>query len=500
MTQIPTYEELVHKVNILEQSLSELENKHSKNTTDGNINLALLENSPVCTKIVDTDYNLQYMSSSGVNSLNIDDISEFYGTPYPLTFYPDEFKSKMIAKLELAKKTGNTQTLEGSVDDLDGNTVWFHSTIVPVNNAEGELDYFMVVSMDITEQKQFEHELQESSSLLSSIINSPDNMLMFALDKNYNYLSFNKAHAKEMKYIYNTDIELGKQIFSYMTNEDDIKKATDNYRRVLKGERFVKHEEYGELENRLWYELIFNPIINNSNQITGFSVFCINTTERMLLEENLKISDLRLKMLVKASGIVIWDWNISTNELDWDDAYYQTFGYSKEDTLPTLESWTDFIHPDDTKQTLDSLYKVVESGEKMWVAEYRFKYKNESYAFTQDWGTVIHDASEKPVRMIGIMLDITEQKLVEDALRASEDRYRVLFDSSPDGILVAEKVSRKFLYANPTICDLLGYSESELTSMSVLDIHSKDSLDYVLDEFELQTSGKKLVAENIPCQ
>jgi len=120
--------------------------------------------------------------------------------------------------------------------------------------------------------------------------------------------------------------------------------------------------------------------------------------ERERSEKKLLISDLRLKMVIKASDCVIWDWNIITNELDWDDAYYQVFGYTEEDTLPTLESWTDFIHPDDIKPTLDSLYKVVESGEKQWTAEYRFKKKDGSYAFTLDWGAIIHDENGKKAR------------------------------------------------------------------------------------------------------
>lgn len=58
-----------------------------------------LENSPVCTKIVDLDFNLQYMSASGVRGLKIDDISEYYGKPYPLHFYPDSFKIPMSNNL-----------------------------------------------------------------------------------------------------------------------------------------------------------------------------------------------------------------------------------------------------------------------------------------------------------------------------------------------------------------------------------------------------------------
>jgi len=58
-----------------------------------------LANSPVCTKILDLDFNLQFMSDSGVKDLKIDDITEYYGKPYPLEFYPDSFKITMLGNL-----------------------------------------------------------------------------------------------------------------------------------------------------------------------------------------------------------------------------------------------------------------------------------------------------------------------------------------------------------------------------------------------------------------
>ncbi len=167
-------------------------------------------------------------------------------------------------------------------------------------------------------------------------------------------------------------------------------------------------------------------------------------------EEKLRISDLRLKMGIRASGIVIWDWNILTNELDWDDAYYQMFGYSDKDTLPTLKSWTDYIHPDDTEHTLDSLNKVVESGETQWVAEYRFKKKDGTYRFTQDWGTVIRNASGKPERMIGIMLDITEKKMAEKDLHESNERLSLALSASKLGFWDLNLATKKLDWCDNT--------------------------------------------------
>ena len=121
---------------------------------------AWINSSPVCTKIVDLDFNLQYMSDSGVKDLLIDDISHYYGKPYPISFYPDSFKVPMTKNLIKVKETGEAVTQKAFVTDSVGNKLWYKSTLTPVCNKQGQLDYIMIVSMNITEQKQTEDALK----------------------------------------------------------------------------------------------------------------------------------------------------------------------------------------------------------------------------------------------------------------------------------------------------------------------------------------------------
>jgi len=158
------------RTNELKQEIIERKKTEVKLRESEKKSLTWLEASPVCTKMVDLDFNLQYMSSAGVKGLNIDDISQFYGKPYPFDFYPVSFKNLMTMNLEKVKKTGEIIEQEGSVVDINENELWFHSTLVPVNDDEGLIDYIIVVSADITERKQAEEALRKANTRHSAMI------------------------------------------------------------------------------------------------------------------------------------------------------------------------------------------------------------------------------------------------------------------------------------------------------------------------------------------
>ena len=124
-----------------------------------------LEHSPVCTKIVDLDFNLRFMSQAGIQGLGIDDVNEFYGKPFPFDFYPQATKDELIGKLQKAKETGNKVESEAPVTNLLGEEVWFYSSIVPVKDDRGEIEYFVVVSANTTERKKLEDQLRHAQKM-----------------------------------------------------------------------------------------------------------------------------------------------------------------------------------------------------------------------------------------------------------------------------------------------------------------------------------------------
>jgi PAS domain S-box-containing protein len=188
-----TKDQLVKELEEVRERLAESDNLNIKYKRMGAIlqdselsSRAWLEHSPVCTKIVDLDFNLQYMSAAGIKSLNIDDITLYYGKPYPFDFYPEPFRSRMLKNLKKVRKTGEFVTQEASVADIKGTELWFHSTLVPVNDDKGQLDYIIVVSIDITERKRAEEELRLKGEIITSmaegahLVRASDGIILYA--------------------------------------------------------------------------------------------------------------------------------------------------------------------------------------------------------------------------------------------------------------------------------------------------------------------------------
>jgi PAS domain S-box-containing protein len=109
-----------------------------------------------------------------------------------------------------------------------------------------------------------------------------------------------------------------------------------------------------------------------------------------------------------------------------------------------------------------------------------------------------HD--ELKTKAMDLENELANRKKMEQKIRESELNFRILFETGAEGILVADLKERKFRYANPAICQMLGYTEAELTAMGVNDIHPPESLPHVIEQFELMTRGEKNLATDIPCR
>ena len=142
-------------------------------------------------------------------------------------------------------------------------------------------------------------------------------------------------------------------------------------------------------------------------------------TERRRAEEALRESNERFQLANRATYNAVWDWDLTTDTLWWNDTFQALFGYGPEEIEPRIESWTNRLHPEDVDRVDAGIHLAIDSGQQSWSDHYRFLCKDGTYADVEDRGYISRDSDGAPIRMIGAMRDVTER------IRAQEERLQL---------------------------------------------------------------------------
>jgi len=142
------------------------------------------------------------------------------------------------------------------------------------------------------------------------------------------------------------------------------------------------------------------------------------TAERLV--RALRESQDRFQFVARATNDAVWDWDLVSDALWWNEGVSTLFGYAPEQVGPDITWWYNAIHPDDRERVKTDIHGAVERGAESWSAEYRYRRTDGSYAHVFDRGYVLHDPDGRPIRMIGAMMDITQRLELEDELRQSQ--------------------------------------------------------------------------------
>ncbi len=145
-----------------------------------------------------------------------------------------------------------------------------------------------------------------------------------------------------------------------------------------------------------------------------------DVTERIKAQKGMYESEERFRLLAKATNDAIWDWDLKTNNLWWNDGFESITGFARAHIEASIEWWGNNIHPEDRDRIVAEVEETVRSGHESWSGEYRFGKSDGTYAFVLDRGYVIRDDDGTPVRMVGGMTDLTERRSLEEQLRQSQ--------------------------------------------------------------------------------
>ena len=208
---------------------------------------------------------------------------------------------------------------------------------------------------------------------------------------------------------------------------------------VLKGgTESLEFEIQGLRGTRRWLETHAAPYRDAAGQITSMLGVTRDITERKRAEEALRESEGRLQLLVQASNVGLWDWNLITNELFFSPEWKRQLGYSDNELPNRFEEWEQRVHPEDLAGTLAAVSDFRAGQRDNYEVEFRMRHKDGSWRWILTRADLRHDAAGRPIRMMGCHVDITERKQAEETLRQSEEFNRRIVESSYDCIKVLD--------------------------------------------------------------
>src|SRR5690606_1995353 len=210
------------------------------------------------------------------------------------------------------------------------------------------------------------------------------------------------------------------------------------------------------------------PRFAPQNEFVGFIGTCIDITERLDVERELRASEERYRGIGDQTVAGIADLALDHSVITVTDRFCEIAGYSPE-ALPIGMKKDDLIHPDDRERSLAKLDELLATGTP-YEAEKRYLTKDGKVVWVNNSVSAVLDASGKPTSVAIVAIDLTVRKEAEAALRESEERFAKAFSASPLIFTLASLVDGRLVEVNDAFTEITGYASEEAIGRTTADL------------------------------
>ncbi|AFL85159.1 PAS domain S-box [Belliella baltica DSM 15883] len=208
---------------------------------------------------------------------------------------------------------------------------------------------------------------------------------------------------------------------------------------------------------------ISNTPIKSDDGARYFMHFVKDNTELKLLQDQLKAQKILMNQAEQISGFGTWELDVSTNKITWSEGVYLICGYVPNSFEVTFEKGLGVIHPEDQPAAIEAMQQTLTTG-KEYKIQKRFLLDDGTVKQILSRGTLIKDIDGKPVKLIGVFQDISDQIEAEKKVQDTLNNFQALVENV-DGIMwEADAKTFEFNFVSPQVEQMLGYSAQEWLS------------------------------------
>lgn len=256
----------------------------------------------------------------------------------------------------------------------------------------------------------------------------------------------------------------------------------------------------------IWIEGDYICLYDAQGRITGHFGVQRDISDRQQAEEELRKSEERWQLVIKASNDGIFDLDLQTGTVFRSQRWAEMFGYHPNE-IPNREiEWLSRVHPDDYDRVVAATVANYRQETQVFAQEYRFRCRDGSYKWVLDRSLLVWDEVGNPVRLVGSLSDISERKQVEDerkqaeeTLRRQQEFLRTVIDT-PSNLIFAKDSHGRFVLANQATAKMYGVSVEELIGKTDADFNPNlaEIEQFLQADHEVITTGQpKLTEETV---